>query len=85
MLDMMFARYKAKMKSGQWHMYLWLHNVMTYVVNAWILYHRDQKELGSKRILTIYHMPISESKNLVLHLDGTKLNFERGFFFSSCN
>ena len=49
-LDMMFALYKAKMKSGRWHMYLWLHNIMIYVVNAWILYHRDQKELGNKRI-----------------------------------
>ncbi len=49
-LDMMVAIYKPKEKFRRWYMYLWLHIA---VVNSWILYRRDQKELGNKRYLPL--------------------------------
>ncbi len=64
-LDMMVALYKPKVKSRRWYVYLWLHSIMLVVVNAWILYRRDQKELGNKRYLPLRHFQAKIASSLV--------------------
>ena len=41
LLDSLLAKYKYRMKSKRWYMYLFWNSLMMAVVNSWLLYRRD--------------------------------------------
>jgi len=45
LLDGLLAKYRYRMKSKRWYMYLFWHSLMIAVVNAWLLYRRDCRSL----------------------------------------
>ena len=47
-LDMMCSLYKRLFKSKRWYMYIFVHTLTITVVNSWLLYRRDCKELSQK-------------------------------------
>jgi len=45
-MDSYLAKYRCKLRSRRWYMYLFWHFVMVAAVNAWLLYRREYSELG---------------------------------------
>jgi hypothetical protein len=55
LLNMCSNLYKYHMRSCRWYIYLWWHSIVMTLVNAWMLYRRYHKEIGtdSKQILPL--------------------------------
>ena len=63
-LDMMSALYKSRIKSRRWYMYIWLHSGTIVVVNACLLYRRDQSIYGAKKTLKLRDFRSQVAKTL---------------------
>jgi len=62
LLDSLLAKYRYKMKSRRWYLYLFWHTLLIGLMNAWLVYHHDCSLLGMQtrddfRLKLLMHRP----------------------------
>ncbi len=66
LLDACVARYKYHMRSHRWYIYLFWQTIMLGLVNAWLIYRRDCKQLGVMKPLKQRSFQAEVATSLIL-------------------